>query len=659
MDETRSKTLSKPSLKMPLESSTSSSSSSSSSSKKAKKSNEIETLVLRDYDHLQDTIIELLNGRKDLPDIGTWDISAVDVFDNLFYGLITEYEDNDVIAGITNWDVGHVTSMSYLFNNCDKFNQSLNQWNVSSVKDMSYMFKGCELFNQPLNDWDVFSVTTMEHMFDGCSSFNQPLDKWDVENVKNMEYMFKNCIVFNQSLENWDAYDVDGMVGIFYNCPSLTTDPTWHVRRVPYPKSKTNKNVVPTITRPTFVVGESNPRGISTEIPAGVEPYDSDKMGMEYMEYQVFLAQEYINFDPEYEKEYLDYVPSSKEEIKRHNRGKKLMNEYQSTDCFRQEADCYVGNRLTTYLLTVHPALRREFAEYTDPLTPEAFSTTNPVVFDNRYMSLAKIKNILKGFRDLNQFLKSFPRLDATKYPDGCYLYRGKEYQGEIEKLHVGQTFLLPKISSTSLDVNVCKQFTTATITKYEKEGAVVQEKMGFFWRIKLPAGFPFAYIQDNEEEVCLPLGTELRYLGCYVQPSGEDNIYEEDEPVKNYYNRTDTFHGALICEFEVLSIARKEVLLSRLIRQIEEDYEDPDFDFNIVAKNMMDSGNDWDLTLRKHTIREDEAFGRKKRSTTRKRKTKKNKKNKTKKRRNRHKKLANITHNLIRKTNKDIISRQ
>lgn len=181
--------------------------------------------------------------------------------------------------------------------------------------------------------------------------------------------------------------------------------------------------------------------------------------------------------------------------------------------------------------------------------------------------------------------------------------------------------------------------FTTAITTKYEKDGTVVEEKMGVFWRIKVPVGFPFAYIQDDESEVCLPLGTELRYLGCYVQPAGENAIYEEDETIENYYGREDTFQGALICEFEIVSVARKEVLLNRLIRQIEEDYANPDFDFSVIAQDMMSPSNAFDLTLRRHAIGEEEAFGMKKRSTRRKRKTQKKVKRITKKRRRTNKK--------------------
>ena len=49
------------------------------------------------------------------------------------------------------------------------------QWNVSNVEDMLSMFQNCEDFNQPLNNWNVSNVEDMENMFQNARSFNQPL----------------------------------------------------------------------------------------------------------------------------------------------------------------------------------------------------------------------------------------------------------------------------------------------------------------------------------------------------------------------------------------------------------------------------------------------------------------------------------------------------
>ena len=43
----------------------------------------------------------------------------------------------------------------YLFYDCSKFNQPLNNWNVKKVEDMSYIFGKCTKFNQPLEKWNM------------------------------------------------------------------------------------------------------------------------------------------------------------------------------------------------------------------------------------------------------------------------------------------------------------------------------------------------------------------------------------------------------------------------------------------------------------------------------------------------------------------------
>ena len=55
------------------------------------------------------------------------------------------------------------------------------------------MFENCESFNQPLNNWDVSNVTKMPYMFYGCKSFNYDISKWNVSNVNYIYKIFENC----------------------------------------------------------------------------------------------------------------------------------------------------------------------------------------------------------------------------------------------------------------------------------------------------------------------------------------------------------------------------------------------------------------------------------------------------------------------------------
>ena len=66
---------------------------------------------------------------------------------------------------VTTCNVSSITSMSYLFNNADAFNQDIGDWNVSSVTTMYAMFRDATVFNQDISDWNVSSVTDMKAMF--------------------------------------------------------------------------------------------------------------------------------------------------------------------------------------------------------------------------------------------------------------------------------------------------------------------------------------------------------------------------------------------------------------------------------------------------------------------------------------------------------------
>jgi surface protein len=93
---------------------------------------------------------------------------------------------------IGTWNVSNVKDMSGLFRGVTDFDEDISGWDVSNVTNMSYMFASCQEFDQPLNDWKVGNVTNMDGMFMGCHKFNQPLTKWKVDNVTSYKDMFKS-----------------------------------------------------------------------------------------------------------------------------------------------------------------------------------------------------------------------------------------------------------------------------------------------------------------------------------------------------------------------------------------------------------------------------------------------------------------------------------
>jgi hypothetical protein len=353
-----------------------------------------------------------------------------------------------------------------------------------------------------------------------------------------------------------------------------------------YPKDKPNYSSNREV--PTLVAGADMPEGISIDLPVGVEPYDPLTMEDSYSQPQVDLEMNFIKQLSKYEK--------------------KLLTQYTETRCYLEEVDCYVGNRLTSYLLTIHPEISRKYPDYRDPLISETFSEEFPVVFKNRYMSIDKLLVILRGFRDLNFLLKKFPPLIETTYTNGYYLYRGKNYQGENELLTIGQTFVLSKLTSTTINPEISAiDFSYGINTKYKNSlGEVVQNDLGFMWRIKMPTHFPFPYIGHiDEEEVVLPIGTELRYLGCYVQESGEGAIYEGVTILRNQETMVD---GALICEFEIVRIIPNNVLLQDLVSAVEEDFRNGNT--RIYAEDLTVPSELWNQLLPKKPVLPEEAFG-------------------------------------------------
>jgi hypothetical protein len=156
---------------------------------------------------------------------------------------------NENVNFLNNWDTFNVSDMSYMFYNCANFNQNMNDFDVSGVTtmshmfdgcsvfnnenypffrlntssallDMSYMFANCDNFNQTINEFDVSGVTTMSHMFDGCSIFNNENTDLTLNTssaLLDVSYMFSNCANFNKR-GDFDVSGVTTMSHMFDGC---------------------------------------------------------------------------------------------------------------------------------------------------------------------------------------------------------------------------------------------------------------------------------------------------------------------------------------------------------------------------------------------------------------------------------------------------------
>ena len=83
-------------------------------------------------------------------------------------------------SDISNWDVGRVTNMKWMFSYASSFNSDISNWNVSSVTNMYDMFARASHFNSNISNWNVGRVADMRFMFygDEAQRFNQNLCPW-------------------------------------------------------------------------------------------------------------------------------------------------------------------------------------------------------------------------------------------------------------------------------------------------------------------------------------------------------------------------------------------------------------------------------------------------------------------------------------------------
>ena len=93
-------------------------------------------------------------------------------------------EDESIYLG--DIDTSLITDMSGLFSLIKREDFSgIGDWNVSNVIDMSFLFIECNTFNEDISNWNVYNVETMRGMFEFCNSFNQNINDWNISNVKD------------------------------------------------------------------------------------------------------------------------------------------------------------------------------------------------------------------------------------------------------------------------------------------------------------------------------------------------------------------------------------------------------------------------------------------------------------------------------------------
>ena len=184
--------------------------------------NKLEHTIYATDDTIHQIVKDELDRLGHSADLNHIDVSQVTNMNSLFscYPADLGPKYKDLNPDILEWDVSNVTSMTWMFGNCQKFNCDIFSWDVSSVKDMDHMFSGCRKFNKDLSKWDVSNVENMEGMFYDCEIFNGDISNWNTSRVKNMDSMFGRCTKFNQDLSGWNVSNVYYMDDMFNGgCP--------------------------------------------------------------------------------------------------------------------------------------------------------------------------------------------------------------------------------------------------------------------------------------------------------------------------------------------------------------------------------------------------------------------------------------------------------
>jgi surface protein len=127
-------------------------------------------------------------------------------------------------SGFGGWNVSNVTKMSFMFLNCNSFNQPIGNWNTSNVQQMDRMFANAVTFNQPIGNWNTIAVYSISFMFIGAASFNQYIGKWNTSAVTSLSNMFRFANSFNQDISSWNITPVTDFTNFLNSTPSFSTE---------------------------------------------------------------------------------------------------------------------------------------------------------------------------------------------------------------------------------------------------------------------------------------------------------------------------------------------------------------------------------------------------------------------------------------------------
>ena len=171
------------------------------------KSSKFNKIKVETKDQLKSIIRERYNNNKSFVYLSDIDVSELNDLSSIFDGLKIE------VVDISGWDTSNVTTMAYMFAECEDIKKiiGIENLDVSKLQSANAMFYGCQnLVELDLTNWNPISLENMSNMFYNCSNLKiiKNIENWQLPNIKNVRKMFYNCVKLNVDLSNWNLTNI-------------------------------------------------------------------------------------------------------------------------------------------------------------------------------------------------------------------------------------------------------------------------------------------------------------------------------------------------------------------------------------------------------------------------------------------------------------------
>ena len=167
------------------------------------KSSKLNKIKVETKDQLKSIIRERYNNNKSFVYLSDIDVSELNDLSSIFDGLKIE------VVDISGWDTSNVTTMAYMFTECEDIKKiiGIENLDVSKLQSANAMFYGCQnLVELDLTNWNPILLNSAWNMFSYCSNLKiiKNIENWQLPNIKNVSYMFYKCTKLDVDLSNWN-----------------------------------------------------------------------------------------------------------------------------------------------------------------------------------------------------------------------------------------------------------------------------------------------------------------------------------------------------------------------------------------------------------------------------------------------------------------------